>query len=69
MIKTKLFDPFNSIGCNSKDNLDNAINNFLENNPVQLIDVKYQMVYTPPQPEHGWDGEPVHTALIIYKEV
>ena len=66
-VKTKLIDPFNAGGDSSQ--LDEKINTFLSNiDGADVIDIKYQMVYTPPQQEHGWDSEQVCTALIIYKE-
>jgi len=69
MIQTKLFDSFNSINCGKNVNLDAAINSFLQRENVELIDIKYQMTYTPPQQEHGWDAEAVYSALVIYRKV
>ena len=68
IVQTKHIDPFNDGGPSKR--LDEAINTFLETiDGTDLIDIKYQMVYTPTQ-DRGWGlrTDQICTALIIYKE-
>lgn len=64
-IKTKLIKSLDSY----HNNLDVAINEFLSTISGELIDIKYQMAYSPPHPELNWEAEPAYTALIIYREL
>jgi hypothetical protein len=49
---------------------EDEINNFCETiatNGYEVIDIKYQMTYTPPEPYANCGSEQVHTALIMYR--
>lgn len=51
-------------------NFEDAINDFCETiapNGYEVIDIKYQMTYTPTEPGVSCSSEQVHTALIMYK--
>ncbi|PGT89812.1 hypothetical protein [Bacillus thuringiensis] len=39
----------------------------IEANGNEVTDIKYQMTYTPPDPDVSSSSEQVHTALIMYK--
>ena len=64
MIKVKSF-VLNTFNTMHHDQLDNAINHFIEENNIEVVDVKYSASLSSDEGRLSF----AHSALLIYKEL